>query len=809
MKGRSTMSIQQYNVQYVNAIPGSGKTHWLQDALVKYMIAWQKRKDAKQYDKLLSMPQLMICVFPTNALIDEVVDKLKTAIMTSKLLSSASKRAICAKITCATYESLRSKHAYNSHNTVKQSIHRYAANFMYWCANLANNIIDESPKHAKLAHEFKDSLDFSNIPGNRFSSYDLFPGSVLLITQSAFWSANHSDFATHQNTASFSNRHLCNVYIDEARSCQMSSTSLKLSNVAKEYLSTLIDFSSTEYTTIESSILLTSKVKEKLFDLFPLKDAFAFISFLEQQSYAFIKLTGSRLTVVVIQVPYDALTRWRRITLMSAFFEESQMYAVIRCMHNIQKLGYKINLVDVTDKIISKERQQALLNRFSSATISYVFDTSCGMSKHLYNNGVVFKCDEATAEAEYQLIKEKYQYAKDANSYPSITLCLNDINQVGNIPTLITEENYRTNNIIASLQKESSALSICSPIQAAVELSVDYATLWLKKNKLATSKDLANNEFLQKQILINYNKTLKYPVVDTNTLINKDTQEKYTALYGDVRGLNKYSNFSIISVLSAYNLEASILSWFSQYCVDAKGSSIFKYNAYLDFTLGQYIQTMLRCSLRDTKSTDKVFILVSTKKLAYDLNNVLNNSATVKSPLELFGDNTLQCSIKSSKVYKDVSEEILEKNRKVNARRIQKYRKSKKYLINQAAKTEDIPEKDLYRVAYMEYHFNRTPEYIERRRLTTAISRLNAKLKTNSSDQEAALKKVNLLNARNKINQSTKLIRGKINQDFSEDYAKYINGEHSIFDYLKDRVKQQKLARKQQIAKAKAQLLSY
>lgn len=801
------MSTQQYNVQYVNAIPGSGKTHWLQEALAKYMVTWQKRKETKQYEKLLKMPQLMICVFPTNALIDEVVDKLKAAIMMSEL-PSASKDAICAKIVCATYESLQSKRAYNSHNTVKQSIHRYAANFMYWCANLANDIITESPKHAKLAHKFKDSLDFSNIPGNRFSSYDLFPGSVLFITQSAFWSANHSDFATHQNTASFSNRHLCNVYIDEARSCYMNSTSLKMSKAAKDYLSTLIDFSSTEYTTIESSILLTGEVKGKLFDLFPLKEALTFISFLEQQSYAFIKLTGSSLTVVVIQVPYDALTRWRRITLMSAFFEESQMYAVIRCMQNIQKLDYNINLIDITNKIISEKRQQALLNRFSAATISYVFDASCGMSKHLYNNGLVFKCDEVTAEAEYQLIKEKYQYAKDANSYPSIALCLNDINQVGNIPTLKTEENYKVNDIITFLQKDANALSICSPIQAAVELSIEYAMLWLKKNKLATPKDLANNEFLQKQILINYNKTLKYPVVNTNTLINKDMQEKYTTLYGDVRGLNKYSNFSIISVLSAFNLEASILSWFSQYCIDAKGGSVFKYNAYLDFTLGQYIQTMLRCSLRDTNSTDKVFILVSTKKLAYDLNSVLNNSADVKSPLELFGDHALQCSIKSSKIYKDVSDEILEKSRKVNAKRIQKYRKSKKYVINQATKTEDIPKKDLYKAAYMEYHFNRTPEYIERRRITVAISRINSKLK-NSSNQDIALEKINLLNARNKINQSAKRIRSKINQDFSEDYAKYMNGEYSIFDYLNDRVKQLKLARKLQIAKAKAQLLDY
>ena len=798
---------QQYDVQYVNAFPGSGKTHWLQKTLIRYIITWQKRKDAKQYDKLLNMPQLMICVFPTNALINEVLAKITAKIRADDTLADRAD-ILCKKLVSVTYDSLQEKQMYSKHNNVKMSLHKYAISFSNQCLNLAESIIAEgNVAHAKAAYKLKSLLDSRVSIDEDLSDYHLCPGNVLFITQLAFWTANHSEFSNTQSISSFANKHLCNVYIDEARSCQMSSTCLKLSNVAKEYLSTLVSFNSSSYTAINSSVLLTNEVKVKLLDLFSLREAMSFISFLEQQSFAFIKLTGSSLTIVVIQVPYDALIHWRRITLMSAFFEESQLYAVIKCMHNIQKLGYKINLVNVTDKIISKERQKALFNRFSSATISYVFDTSCNASKHLYNKGIVFKCNEQQLEKEYSLINAIYSYVQKSKKLPSLAAYLNNFNhQKNNIPTLVKDSSKALQNpIIATLCKESKAFSISSPIQAAVELSVDYAKRWLSTNNLASSDQLCNNRFLQKQILISYNKTLNYPPISSDTLISNSLQCQYTKLYGDVRGLNKYSDFSIISVLSAFNLETSILSWFSQYCVDTKNNKVFKYNAYLDFTLGQYIQTMLRCSLRDTSSRDKVLILVSTKKLAYDLNTVIDNAAIVKSPTELFGKNTLICTVKTSKsCVANLPELVIERNKKIRAQQVQNYRKSQKFLIYQISKAENTSEKELLKEAYLDFHFNKSPECLERAKLNSAIYRLK-KNKENSAVNASKL--VNLLIRRNKLQNTIKQLRQNIVKEFIDKYRHYTLGDTSIFSYLAESISSTKLRQKKKIEKAKQLLI--
>lgn len=797
---------QQYNVQYVNAFPGSGKTHWLQKMLVKYIATWQKRKDAKQYDKLLSMPQLMICVFPTNALINEVLAKITAKIRSDETLANCAD-VLCKKLVPVTYDLLQEKQMYSKHNTVKMSLHKYAISFNNQCLNLAESIIAEgNAAHAKAAHRFKSLLDSRINIDEDLSDYYLCPGNVLFITQLAFWTANHSEFSSTKSISSFANKHLCNVYIDEARSCQMSSISLKLSNVAKEYLSTLVSFNSNSYTAISSSVLLANEVKAKLLDLFSLREAMSFISFLEQQSYAFIKLTGSSLTVVVIQVPYDALIHWRRITLMSAFFEESQMYAVIRCMHNIQKLGYKINLVDVTDKIISKERQQALLNRFSSATISYVFDTYCNASKNLYNKGVVFKCDEQQLEKEYAHVNTIYSYVQKSKKLPSLAIYLNNFNhQKDNIPTLAKDSpKALLNPTIAVLCKEIKTFSTSSPIQAAVELSVDYAKRWLSDNNLASSDQLCNNRFLQKQILINYNKTLSYPPVSSDTLISSSLQSQYTKLHGDVRGLNKYSDFSIISVLSAFNLETSILSWFYQYCVDTKNNKVFKYNAYLDFTLGQYIQTMLRCSLRNINSNDKVLILVSTKKLAYDLNAVIDNVAAVKSPVELFGKNTPICTVKTSKsCAANLPEYIIERNKKIRAQQVQSYRKSQKFLIYQINKAENTSEKEFLKEAYLDFHFNKSPKCLERAKLNSAVYRLK-KNKENSAANASKL--VNLLIRRDRLQTSIKELRQNVLKEFTDKYAQYTLGDTSVFSYLAESISSVKLRQKKKIEKAKQQL---
>jgi hypothetical protein len=735
------------HIQYIDAYPGTGKTHWAINKMAQFLIEHIAATKEKREPDLDKYGQLFFYVAPTNTLINEISASLKETIYNkifnqtndeNKALEFSERAA--SRIYILTLESLTNKQPISK--LLAYAGHEYNEDCK--ATHEKFKILNGSSKY-----QFEPHVEpLTDKERDLYITSDIlyYPGCVVFITQAAFWSANFSESSTMKT---FYNRSSTSIIIDEARSCNCDSTEISLSYDAYKYISSLPSSSTNDlnsYHKADKSIFLKDEIRAKLgttLSLDQFTKLYSFLKMYESASFFIkynVKNTRAKTTsqpikasLVVMQVPYAALIGWKDITLMSAFFKQSQLYAVINCAKNIDQIEYDFNLIDITSSTLDEDRIKLLHKRFQNATLTWIFDNYNNISKRVYNSGVVVRSDEFNAKNTYTEISKNFEILKSKEhaelnaSYKVANNAFTSLSHYSSYTQFLHYARYSTvkdfllnctNKQLIDNFVHNNPLAIpVPPIEVAIRRAIEYAREWTFANnalfKNNKSKKLFKSQAAQ-SILINFNKTLGFGFNSYN-VYNKlpgKLREQFTPLTTDARGLNQYKQFSIIAVLSAFNLPPDIKAWFDQYCCETlvkDGKKVLHcwYDQYQDIALGQVIQTMMRCSLRDTTLDNKVLIILSTKKIAYNINAIFNKSFNLKDPLELFPKVKGVCSlVHASMPYDKTYDSVREELRAKKAAAQREYTNTSGYLkANLKSNTRELTDEELCYKAYkMKYY---------------------------------------------------------------------------------------------------------
>lgn len=781
----------EYKIKYIDSYPGAGKTHWAIKRMTNYLLAHISAKLHSTEPDLKKYGQLFVYVAPTNALISEIILSLKQSIYNYVYNATLNK-----ELANSYYEEASTRIVAITTDTISNKFSTVAKTLTL-SSRYCNSIAKEKAQH-NPSYSYEEDSNESSLNSEIYNqSYNLLytPGSIVFITQAAFWAANHS-LTSSQKT--FWNRSTTRIIIDEARSCNCDFISIDLSPEIYEYISKLSNSSvENSYKKIDRSVFYKQDVVYELTSKLGSNARKTLYDFLDQyESASFfikynIKYTNSKslfkATLVVMQIPYSALIGWKEIVLMSAFFKQSQLHAIIKSTRNIEDLDYSLKLVNITKSVLDNNRIEYLNRRLKNATLTWVFDNYANISKKIYNSGLVIGGFEENAkEIANKAIKdfnqckaEELQFLKnhDINKLSSNSI---EFSKYKNFKEFLFDSNSSIKKKVF-LQNHKQIISK-NPIELAITTSINFAKNWIvntNKNFKKEDKKYFSEESKQ-VILINFNKTLgyKYGTYNVWDSLPLDLRDKFTPLVTDARGLNTYKQFSIIAVLSAFNIPPDIKAWFDQYCsedVIKDGKKIIHcwYDQYQDIALGQVIQTMMRCSLRDISLDNKVLIILSTKKIAYAVNSIFNNAFNLANPLDLFPDIPPHSLVHSSLSFQELPEQIKNDLKSKKALIQNQYQSTNKYLESSIRlnRKELSKEDECYKAYKMKYYDNsplRKKYSLLYRQKSYYTSLLKEKKLSLEKYEEYTNKLININNELTNLKNKSAILLKKVRKDFKE-----------------------------------------
>lgn len=835
------------HIQYIDAYPGTGKTHWAINRMAQFLIEHITAVIEKREPDLDKHGQLFFYVAPTNNLIKEISASIKETVYNrifnqtndeNRALDFSERAA--NRVYILTLESLaHTQQPISRLLTYAGRAYNENCKMMYECFKDQNGTSKyQFESNVEPLTEREQSIYLT-------SDMQYFTGCVVFITQAAFWSAN---FCESSSMKTFYNRSSTNIIIDEARSCNCDSTEVSLSYDAYKYISSLSNSSSNDlnsYHKVDKSLFFEDEIRAKLSTMLSLDQfskLYSFLNMYESASF-FIKYNVKntkaktaqhpiKASLVVMQVPYAALIGWKDITLMSAFFKQSQLYAVIKCAKNIEQIEYDFNLVNITPFALDEDRIKLLHKRFQNATLTWIFDNYNNISKRVYNSGVVVRSDEFNAKNVYAEISKNFEILKSkesaelktrniANSAFTSRAEYSAYEQSLHYVKYSTVKDFLLNcpskQLVDNFVRNNPTAIPVSPIEVAIRRTIEYAREWTFANnalfKNNKSKKLFKSQAAQ-SILINFNKTLGFGFNSYNvfTKLPSKLREQFTPLTTDARGLNLYKQFSIIAVLSAFNLPPDIKAWFDQYCCETlvkDGKKVLHcwYDQYQDIALGQVIQTMMRCSLRDTTLDNKVLIILSTKKIAYNINAIFNKSFNLKDPLELFPKVKGACSlVHASMAYDKTYDSVREELRAKKAAAQREYTNTSSYLkANLKSNTRKLTDEELCYKAYKIKYYDESE--LRKRYNSLYASRIYLRNKLDDyndknyilfdDDYEKYMQKLESLNEELiEVKKQSSMLLAQVKKDFKK---KILEDFDAVYNDVKDYIdkvskKRQKLA---------------
>ena len=812
------MSVSSTTISYIDYLPGTGKTYWMASQLVQYLYTHidNSRKHLEiDYEKT---PQLVIVVAPTISLLLEIqktvlsefakfVSNLDYDTSSSYLASAYSmmyrlygmpnrsssdmkdETSIMVdehSVTIQGYKydlepavATNSYYAKNIRQLLKDSS-MYCNRSMKDKLQLYDHFQKENPTECEYTRAYKglsyedcssyEKLDFKNLTSPL--CYSL--GCIVFITEAAFWNANHS---ANSRNKTFWNKASTWLLMDEARSCYCNSISIILS----EKTSGLID---EHYG--ESVFKEYVEISNKFYDIPEIRDSiiedggYAMLNKLEsyitqhEGSSIFIRLStkdseskSKRAVLAIVQVPYSAFSGWKKVTLMSAFFKDSQLYAVLSSANKAGCLKSDVNFKLEPEKNVRilEKNEKLISRRCAAATITYVYDNDSYISKRIYNKGVVYSVGSSLVNtinkdtiASFNICKNSkdIEQHESFNKYNSVLdlVRANRTHKLSSEP-LTFEAQY--------FKKLQPSLVYITPLEFAIKMSLKYSLTWLKsKFKFSINdSDTTIKDYLKNNVLINYNKYLGGTNMLADDDLPKSLRECYTSLTTDSRGINKYIKYRIISVLAAYNATPAIDAWFSQFTLG--------YDSTKDYAIGQCIQTMLRCNVRDKYDVQEALIILSTRGLAEDIAKRLGIQVVPPSQI-----------INSSKKFSLAFANIVHSNKKVLTEEQKEQMKAYSDKSSTALKAKErfekvLDDEALYKKAYLKKYFEDSPEKKRAKSISVMLTNLNKRINTeidNNKKLKYIAKRTLLLDEQSNLSAKCKELKGTIEKQFIEEFMK-------------------------------------
>lgn len=716
------MSSLVSTIHYVDYLPGTGKTYWITQRLVRYLFefidsSW--RGVSPKYDEF---PQLVYYVAPTLSLIEEVKDNILYQF--SKYLDSldTSKREVYTKI--AYRESMRETYISDAASRLKMIISKNLENHTKY--SRVRDVIGQASKHynfnikrskeeikagcgtGKYYYKFQSDLclyELDDSYENDYSfpsEYRYSPGSIVFITQTAFWEANHNPRSKNKT---FWNKGTTQLVIDEARSSYCTSIDFNLTDVSCPKIEDLLSKNSANQFIKISSSFFDEKTLESL-KKGMIRDKYdKLVSFVKDyQGSSFyiriaksIKAKTSCITIAIVQIPYEALCGWKDVILMSAFFKDSQLYYLLKSADQFDST-YKFRLKKETRDIdVLSKNEQNMYYRCRDSTITYIYDNDSYISKKMYSKAIAVIAEKADASLVAR--RAKISLAQFRHNEKT----KNEFSRYANVTDFVKSHFVHNKNelddITKLFRKYNPKIIFINPLEFAIFQSIRYTKAWVCQNytQFITGRPF-DTEFAKNNILINYNKHISNTYSDIESKLPDTLKEYYTSLTIDARGTNKYDGYKIISVLAANNNRPAVDAWFAQYIPD--------YDSKQDLSLSQCIQTMLRCNIRKKDSSEKVLIIVSTKGLAQAVAERLKSEVT--HPKDILKDkykpySLVQCANEFEQLDPEVQAKIREKRRETTAI----YQNSVKGLTTlYKTASKELSEEEILKKAYLEKYFD-------------------------------------------------------------------------------------------------------
>lgn len=789
----SSMQKAVQKIYYTDCIPGSGKTHW----------AIEKINEHISKPRNIESSVILYCA-PTKALLIEVYNKIdKNDRERVHLIFSKT----------------------NNIDSVELAL-EFSFDFL--------SRIYES---GDLNYNQKSRNQLSNRMSKKNVTAGIYPGDVVLITHAALWNAY---FSNQKNT--FKCKDKISLIIDEARDCYVTSLSFSLcsADVADDFKKYLGFKGQSEFCLIDPELLSKTRLEESGFRESQFKSKYKRIfdefakhsqkSNIELYAVARKEFASNRFLISIIRAPYDALMGWKNVFALSAFYSSSQLYNLLESIKNHPQLNekYQYKQINVTSKIINSQRYTQLKERLKNVNISWIYDSSVSYTKYKNYVPYVYPSNKAYLKTAIEKYHKLYNASKNTLfKYSSKIPQLKDyIKFLTDNDTLQWDTSYNifctelldaaksyddkdlTKAAKAILENKQEIIYPTNPTTFASMYSLEIMKRWINTTY---EKEIEKDSYLLSVNISNPNIEKKSREIDTietaqevtfsninseddenNDIednryenwkenVTNEAKEYAVPLLGDVRGLNNYKNYDNLVLISSYLPPVELVNWFSKFCPS--------YDPYLDFSLGQTIQIMMRCSMRNIESKSSVFIVLNSKEMANDIKHRLLDLPSLISP-EAF--NLPKADLVAVQEENTVYSNLPEQRRQIILQNAKNYYKSKRYYYR---KLENLL--DLHKV-YKEFFISERCYEIKRKIniLQVQLNRLQQKVDTstdavyNDKKKEITLLRKQLKAVKNLAERdfgtsvSESFIHMKYTNDIKELYRKNLITAKSILQKL-------------------------
>jgi len=349
-----------------------------------------------------------------------------------------------------------------------------------------------------------------------------------------------------------------------------------------------------------------------------------------QDVWVSVVSTRGSLNEMQVTVVFSAarmFARYGRVLILSAFFENSQMYHLLKsneCDPRWQRGRDRARntseedrawLIDVTRGVIDTERADAIIKkRLSRATATHILEDE-SLSKYHINMGIVVPY---MTEKKRQEFSERYCELFYAEGHDPTSV---NPTQFKKFLHAIRSEREGEQLLTAALARRDLLLSAgpskLSVIQFLVKAAKKLQSAWLDKSSRP-----------REQLLILINKK-----ASKNSKLDLIEEEGFSEVAADHvfapfanRGLNDWAHLNSAAFLATTKMSAEDAKFMETILPDSD------YDPDLDRTVDQCVQFLFRISVRRADANSRTLFVMSDRKLLGKVNAMFNGYINTVEP---------------------------------------------------------------------------------------------------------------------------------------------------------------------------------
>ena len=344
--------------------------------------------------------------------------------------------------------------------------------------------------------------------------------------------------------------------------------------------------------------------------------------------------------------PSRLFAGYGRVLILSAFFEYSQMYHMLKRQEcdlstasgreRAVRLGAVdgVLLINVTGQLVDEQRASMIRERrLKNSTMTYILlDESLG--KYHINQGIVIPRVSADRLRRFsEKYRELYREETGSDRPPTFRSFLNSIRAAETEGAVqIPETAYERRDLVLSMKP-----SKFSVLQYLARASMRLKDAWLKEHKLPFEPMIlcVNNKAVRTDRMDAWQKE------DLEKLLNDDERDvdKKKVLQVSVmcQGLNEWMDLNTAAFIATTKMSLEEREFLGHLLPD--------YDPDLDRTVDRCVQFIFRTSIRDAQSKAKCLFVVSDRKLAEQVNVTLGSHMNIVPPESLLPDTWKYASV--------------------------------------------------------------------------------------------------------------------------------------------------------------------